>query len=133
MSFEVHNINLTSGGTLKIKGKITEEADRFAVNLGSSSHHIALHFNPRFHDNVDGTVIVCNSKEDDCWGSEQRDMEFPFSKGDEVKVYITFKGDSFEIKLPNDHVVEFPNRLSLDKIDYMTVWGDFKLTSFKFD
>ncbi|XP_060705448.1 galectin-2-like isoform X1 [Hemiscyllium ocellatum] len=131
-AFEMHNVNLKSGQTLKIKGKITDDADRFAVNLGSNEGHLGLHFNPRFHDDVDGAVIVCNSKCDGCWGSEQREMEFPCAKGIEIKLYVTFKGDSFEIKLPNDHVIEFPNRLSLDKIDYISVWGDFEIASFKF-
>ncbi|XP_078064138.1 galectin-2-like [Mustelus asterias] len=131
MSFELRNIALKSGETLKIKGKIPDDANRFAVNLGSDKDHIGLHFNPRFDDDADGTVIVCNSMCEDCWDSEQRECEFPFNKGEEVKFYITLKGDSFEIKLPNDHVMVFPNRLSLDKVSYMSVHGDFKMVSFK--
>ncbi|GCB62755.1 galectin-2-like [Scyliorhinus torazame] len=129
MSLEVHNMGMKSGDTLKIKGKITDDANRFMVNLGSSEGHIGLHFNPRF----DETVIVCNSKCDGCWGTEHRDGGFPFSKGVEVKLHITFEGDGFKVKLPNDHVIEFPNRLSLDEVNYMSVHGDFKMASFKLD
>ncbi|XP_067830300.1 galectin-2-like isoform X2 [Heptranchias perlo] len=132
MSFEVHNMDMKTGDTLKIKGKIADDADKFMVNLGSSEGHIAMHLNPRFHDDIDGAVIVCNSMCNHCWDSEHRDSNFPFSKGEEVKVCITFKGDNFEIKLPNGHMIEFPNRLSLDKVTYMSVQGDFKMVSFKY-
>uniref|UniRef100_UPI00398EC3DF galectin-2-like n=1 Tax=Pristiophorus japonicus TaxID=55135 RepID=UPI00398EC3DF len=127
MAFEMHNMDMKQGDTLKIKGKVTDDGDRFAVNLGSCADHIALHFNPRFDD----VTIVCNSMCNGSWESEQRDSNFPFSKGVEVKIHITFKGDNFEIKLPNDHVIEFPNRLSLDKITYLAVHGNFKMISFK--
>ncbi|MGH0124188.1 UNVERIFIED_CONTAM: hypothetical protein FKN15_054111 [Acipenser sinensis] len=42
-------------------------------------------------------------------------------------------GDCFEIELPNEHIVAFPNHLSLDKITYIRVKGDLKVTSFKFE
>ncbi|XP_078387756.1 galectin-2-like [Cetorhinus maximus] len=131
MPLEVFNMDMKSGTTLKIKGKITDDANRFAVNLGSNLDKIGLHFNPRFDDGTDGTVIICNTMCDDCWGDEQREYEFPFSKGDEVKIHITFSGDTFEIQLPNGHVTKFPNRLSLDKVEHMSVDGDFKMISFK--
>ncbi|XP_078251843.1 galectin-2-like [Rhinoraja longicauda] len=130
MALEIRNVEMKVGNTLKIKGKISEEADRFTVNLGSDADHIGLHFQPRFHDGDDGTVIVCNSKCADGWDSEQREHDFPFSKGEKFKMSITFKGDVFEIKLPNESVIEFPNRFSLETISFVSVSGDFKLVSF---
>uniref|UniRef100_UPI00398EDFFB galectin-2-like n=1 Tax=Pristiophorus japonicus TaxID=55135 RepID=UPI00398EDFFB len=128
MTFEVHNMDMTHGDTLKIKGRIADNCSRFAVNLGSCADHIALHFNPRFDD----VTIVCNSMCNGSWESEQRDSNFPFSKGVEVKIQITFKGENFEIKLPNGHVIVFPNRLALGKITYLGVDENFKMVSFKF-
>ncbi|XP_041033404.1 galectin-2-like [Carcharodon carcharias] len=130
-NLEIFNVDMKSGTTLELKGKIRDDASRFVVNLGSNADKIGLHFNPRFNDDVDGTVIVCNTKCDDCWGEEHRESEFPFSKGDEVKIHITFSGDTFEIKIPNGHVMKFPNRLSLDQVDYVSLNGDFKMISFK--
>ncbi|XP_007910144.1 uncharacterized protein LOC103191020 isoform X2 [Callorhinchus milii] len=130
---EMFNLDIQPGTTLKVKGKISEEAERFALNLGNSTDNLALHFNPRFNDPADGDVIVCNSKCDGNWDSEHRDTNFPFSKGSDFKFYITFKGDKFEIKLQNDHVIEFPNKTPLDKITYLTIYGDAKLVSVKFD
>ncbi|XP_067875690.1 galectin-2-like [Heterodontus francisci] len=131
MSLELHNMVMKCGDVMKITGTIPDDAERFAVNMGSSTDQIGLHFNPRFNDGTDGEVIICNSKRDGCWDSEQRDSNFPFSKGVKVKFSITFKGDNFEIQLPNDHKIEFPNRLSLVQVTYISVHGDFKLTSFK--
>uniref|UniRef100_UPI00398E9824 galectin-2-like n=1 Tax=Pristiophorus japonicus TaxID=55135 RepID=UPI00398E9824 len=130
--FEVHNMDMKQGDTLKIQGRIRDDADKFAVNLGSCVDHIALHFNPRFHDERDGAVIVCNSKRHGSWESDQRDSNFPFSHGAEVKIQITFTGENFEIKLPNGDVIVFPNRLALDKITYLSVDKIFKMISFKF-
>ncbi|MGH0118750.1 UNVERIFIED_CONTAM: hypothetical protein FKN15_005736 [Acipenser sinensis] len=155
---------------------------RFCIDMGKDSNELALHFNPRFHDDAAGTVIVCNSKRGGCWGSEQRDPNFPFEKGATIKsrlavlaqeqrkqgvsggghgrmssshpnncsvpvehaqagssgqknfgLTVKVLGDCFEIELPNEHIVAFPNHLSLDKITYIRVKGDLKVTSFKFE
>ncbi|MGH0134815.1 UNVERIFIED_CONTAM: hypothetical protein FKN15_021812 [Acipenser sinensis] len=108
-------------------------ASRFCIDMGKDSNEMALHFNPRFHDDAAGTVIVCNSKRGGCWGSEQRDPNFPFEKGATIKLTVRVLGNCFEIELPNEHIVTFPNHLSLDKITYIRVKGDLKVTSFKFE
>ncbi|XP_072129188.1 galectin-2-like [Mobula birostris] len=132
MTLEVHNIKMKVGDTLKIKGKVLDDANRFSLNLGSNWENIALHFNPRFDDANDGAVIVCNSKCDNCWDSEQRESNFPFAKGEKFKLCITLKEDTFEITLSNDCTIEFPNRLSLDTINFLSVAGDVKFDSFGF-
>ncbi|XP_072889801.1 galectin-2-like [Hemitrygon akajei] len=130
MALEIHNVGMKVGDTLKIKGKISDDANRFSLNLGNNSENIALHFNPRFDDTADGAVIVCNSKCDNCWDSEQRESNFPFARGEKFKLHITLKEDTFEVVLPNDSTIEFPNRLSLDTINFLSVDGDVKLVSF---
>ncbi|KAK6471578.1 galectin-2-like [Huso huso] len=131
--FEVKNVDLKVGDKLKLKGKISDDASMFCIDMGKDSNELALHFNPRFHDDAAGTVIVCNSKRGGCWGSEQRDPNFPFEKGATIKLTVKVLGDCFEIELPNEHIVAFPNHLSLDKITYIRVKGDLKVTSFKFE
>ncbi|XP_006010609.1 galectin-2 isoform X2 [Latimeria chalumnae] len=132
-NFELHSLDLTPGSTIKIKGKVLDDASRFSLNLGRDLEDLALHFTPRFDDGIDGCVIVCNSKCCGSWEAEHRDKNFPFSTGTEVKLTIEFKGDVFTIKLPNGHEVEFPNRHSFEKISYLNVSGDFEVTSIKFD
>ncbi|MGH0191032.1 UNVERIFIED_CONTAM: hypothetical protein FKN15_055779 [Acipenser sinensis] len=55
----------------------------------------------------------------------------PIARNAQLTVKVL--GDCFEIELPNEHIVAFPNHLSLDKITYIRVKGDLKVTSFKFE
>lgn len=85
--FEITNMDMKLGTTLKIKGKIASDADGFVINLGQGSEQLNLHFNPRFND----STIVCNSR-DGSWGEEQREGHMCFSPGSEVKVRSKGKG-----------------------------------------
>ncbi|NXL88623.1 LEG2 protein, partial [Alectura lathami] len=125
--FEVFNLDWRIGGIMKIKGKISDDANNFAINLGSKCSELAFHFNPRFNE----SVIVCNSMCSDSWQQEHRDHHFPFHKGSSVKLIIEFLGEKFQVKLPDDHEVEFPNRHGYEKIDYLNIRGGFKVISFK--
>ncbi|KAM6092807.1 galectin-2 isoform 2-T13 [Theristicus caerulescens] len=127
--FEIFNLDMKTGDTLKVKGKISDDADRFSINLGCSSSDLALHFNPRF----DESVIVCNSRCSTAWQAEHRDNHLCFSKGSTIKIIIEMLEDKFRVKLPDEHEVEFPNRHSYSKICYMSVKGGFRVTSFKLD
>ncbi|KAJ0058212.1 hypothetical protein NL108_009095, partial [Boleophthalmus pectinirostris] len=57
----------------------------FQIDLGCDKEDLALHFNPRFNDDLDGTVFVCNSKAAGCWGDEKREINNTLQKGAEVK------------------------------------------------
>ncbi|KAG9337357.1 hypothetical protein JZ751_028777 [Albula glossodonta] len=103
----------------------------FSINVGHSEDSIALHFNPRFDFGGDQNVIVCNSKQDGCWSDEHREGNFPFQLGEEFKMTISFDNDEFRIKLPDDHVINFPNRLGDDKYKHINVQGDVRINSFK--
>ncbi|XP_074727314.1 galectin-2 isoform X1 [Strix uralensis] len=127
--FEIFNLDMKTGDTLKVKGKISDDADSFSINLGCSSSDLALHFNPRFNE----SVIVCNSRCSKAWQAEHRDNHLCFSKGSTIKVIIEMLADKFQVKLPDGHEVEFPNRHCYDKISYMSVKGGFRVTSFKLD
>ncbi|KFO81690.1 Galectin-2, partial [Cuculus canorus] len=125
--FEILNLDMKTGDTLKVKGKISDDSDRFSINLGCSSSDLALHFNPRF----DESAIICNSKCSKAWQEEYRDNHLCFSKGSIVKFTIEMLGDKFRVKLPDGHEIEFPNRHSYSKISYLNIKGGFRVTSFK--
>ncbi|XP_017678891.1 PREDICTED: galectin-2 isoform X1 [Lepidothrix coronata] len=125
--FEILNLDMKPGNTLKIKGKISADTSGFSINLGSSLQDLALHFNPRFNE----SVIVCNSKCSNVWQKEHRDNHFSFFRGCTVKFLIEMLTDKFRVKLPDGHEVCFPNRHSYRKINYMNIMGGFKITSFK--
>lgn len=61
---------------------------RFQIDLGTDEDDLGLHFNPRFHDDADGAVVVCNSKTVGCWGTEKRDIHNPLQRGSDVKVSL---------------------------------------------
>ncbi|XP_004374090.1 galectin-2 [Trichechus manatus latirostris] len=121
-------MGMKSGATLKIKGKITNDADGFEINLGQRAEKLNLHFNPRFKE----STIVCNSF-DGCWGQEQRSNHLCFRPGSDVKFIMTFEKDQFKVTLPDGHVLTFPNRLGHCHLSYLSVKGGFQISSFKFD
>ncbi|XP_075011835.1 galectin-2 isoform X3 [Calonectris borealis] len=127
--FEIFNLGMKTGDTLKVKGKISDDADNFSINLGCRSSDLGFHFSPRFNE----SVIVFNSRCSNAWQEEHRDDHLCFSRGSTVKIIIEMLADKFRVKLPDGHEVEFPNRHCYDKISYMSVKGDFRVTSFKLD
>ncbi|XP_040014264.1 galectin-2-like [Xiphias gladius] len=131
MQLELKNVDLRAGDKLKVKGVILHDAERFQIDLGYDAEDLALHFNPRFHDDNDGAVLVCNSKTAGCWGDEKREIYNPLLRGADVKIVLKLAGDMFEVELPDGQEVQFPNRVGMDVISYIRVTGDFKLTSFK--
>ncbi|XP_037544814.1 galectin-1-like [Nematolebias whitei] len=131
MTLEMKNVSLRTGDKLKVKGEILHDAEKFQIDLGWDSDDLALHFNPRFHDDADGAVLVCNSKVAGCWGDEKREKYNTLQKGSDVKIEVKLSGDVFEVELPDGQEVQFPNRVGMDVITYIRVAGDFKLTSFK--
>ncbi|KAK2491405.1 hypothetical protein MC885_020901 [Smutsia gigantea] len=126
--FEITNMDMKLGTTLKLKGKIASDASGFMINLGQQADKLALHFNPRIHE----SIIVCNSR-DGSWGQEQRDDHMCFHPGSEVKVTVTFESDKFKVTLPDGHQLTFPNRLGYSHLSYLCVEGGFNISSFKFD
>ncbi|KAM4650843.1 galectin-2 [Discoglossus pictus] len=127
--FEVLNLELKSGDSLKLKGHLPGDAKNFSVNIGRSATDVGLHFNPRLHEKT----IVCNSKHSNSWESEQRSGHMCFTPGSDVKFSIKFEGDKFTVKLPDGHEISFPNRHGYDKLTYLSVKGDIKVTSFKYE
>ncbi|KAM5289133.1 galectin-2 [Ctenodactylus gundi] len=127
--FEITNMDMKVGRTLKLKGKIADDTDGFSINLGQGKDALGLHFNPRFNE----STIVCNSRDGDSWGQEQRDGHLCFGPGSEVKITVTFQSDEFKVTLPDGHQVTFPNRLGYSRLSYLGVQGGFQVSSFKCD
>ncbi|XP_031215297.1 galectin-2 [Mastomys coucha] len=126
--FEITNLNMKSGMSLKIKGKIHNNVDRFHINLGQGKETLNLHFNPRFKE----STIVCNTHDGGHWGQEQRENHVCFSPGSEVKFTIAFQDKDFKVTLPDGHVLTFPNRLGHNHLHYLGMEG-LQISSFKFE
>ncbi|XP_074011031.1 16 kDa beta-galactoside-binding lectin isoform X1 [Numenius arquata] len=128
----VTQLDIQPGECIKVKGKILSDAKGFAVNVGKDSSTLMLHFNPRFDCHGDVNTIVCNSKEDGMWGEEDRKADFPFQHGDKIEICISFNETEATVKLPEAEF-QFPNRLGMEKIEYLAVEGDFKVKAIKFN
>ncbi|XP_013008615.1 galectin-2 [Cavia porcellus] len=126
VSFEISNMEMKLGETLKLKGQIQDNVDSFAINLGRGPDELSLHFNPRFNE----SVIVCNSKEAGCWGQEHRDDHMCFSQGADVKFTVTFQSEEFKVTLPDGYQLTFPNRLDHSHLSYLSVRG-LHISAFK--
>ncbi|XP_051985869.1 galectin-2-like [Xyrauchen texanus] len=126
MVFTIKDMSFKAGMEMKVSGKVKSECEGFSINIGHDTNAIALHFNPRFNENV----IVCNSNSGS-WGDEHREHCFPFQKGNEFKLIITFNNDTFYIKLPEGTMMSFPNRFGDDTFKHIHVVGDVKIESLK--
>lgn len=126
--FEVTNLNMKSGMSLKIKGKIHNDVNSFTINLGQGKETLNLHFNPRFNE----STIVCNTLDGSSWGQEQRENHSCFSPGSEVKLTLTFQDKDFKVTLPDGHSLTFPNRLGHNHLRYLSMDG-LQISSFKLE
>ncbi|XP_028645744.1 galectin-2 [Grammomys surdaster] len=126
--FEITNLNLKSGVSLKIKGKIHNDVNHFTLNLGQQKDTLNLHFNPRFNE----STIVCNTCDGGSWGPEQRENHMCFSPGSEVKFTIAFQEKDFKVTMPDGHVLTFPNRLGHNHLHYLSMEG-LQISSFKLE
>uniref|UniRef100_A0A8C8YFU8 Galectin n=1 Tax=Prolemur simus TaxID=1328070 RepID=A0A8C8YFU8_PROSS len=88
---------------------------------------IAFHFNPRFNEN-NRRVIVCNTKLDNIWGKEERQMVFPFESGKPFKV-ILVEPDHFKVAVNDAHLLQYNHRMRhLHEIKKLGISGDINLT-----
>ncbi|KAG8197114.1 hypothetical protein JTE90_004374 [Oedothorax gibbosus] len=113
------------GRAVYISGKIPEDASRFDVNLqcGEADADIALHFNPRWDDSDQGSVLVLNSRDDGAWGDEVREPNVVPS-GSDFDMYILCQDDGFCIMLDGDvAVASFPHRIDCTRITHVSVNG----------
>nr|XP_020837943.1 galectin-1-like isoform X2 [Phascolarctos cinereus] len=133
MEVHLEGLSLQPGARIKVKGFIQAAAKLFRINLGKDEQNIGLHFNPRFNYIGDHNVIVCNSRKGDRWGAEQRETNFPFEDMRTVEVNFIFEGKQFRVKLPNGHEFTFPNRLEMEEINFLSVYGDFYVRRVDFE
>ncbi|XP_046533813.1 galectin-9C-like isoform X1 [Equus quagga] len=104
---------------------------RFAVNfqIGSSDNDIAFHFNPRFEN---GGYLVCNTKQNGCWGPEERKMHLPFQRGSPFELIFLVQSSHFQVMLNGSHFVQYPHRVPFHRVDTLSINGIVQLFSISF-
>ncbi|XP_062407774.1 galectin-9-like [Sardina pilchardus] len=121
----VINGGLYPGRTITIQGVINGGAKRIAVNLRHRGG-IALHYNPRFDENV----VVRNSQVHQKWGSEERAGGMPFRRGQQFTLTIVCSPQSYNVMVNGNQVHSFRHRHStLQEINTLEVDGDLTLNS----
>nr|XP_008520813.1 PREDICTED: galectin-9-like isoform X4 [Equus przewalskii] len=104
---------------------------RFAVNfqIGSSDNDIAFHFNPRFEN---GGYLVCNTKQNGCWGREERKMHLPFQRGSPFELIFLVQSSHFQVMLNGSPFVQYPHRVPFHRVDTLSINGIVQLFSISF-
>lgn len=70
---------------------------------GPSDNDIAFHFNPRFEE---GGYVVCNTKQNRSWGTEERKMHMPFQMG--IPFELCFLVNSCDFKVRSSSLARLP-------------------------
>nr|XP_048304526.1 galectin-3-like [Myodes glareolus] len=107
---------------------VKPHANKFILNF-KRGNDIAFHFNPRFNENS-RRVIVCNTKQANNWGKEERQSAFPFESGKPFKIQVLVEPDHFKVAVNDAHLLQYNHRMrNLREINQMEISGDITLTS----
>lgn len=129
------------GTVLTLTGCVLTDIDRFALNLNvyptfrvkaknySELENCALHFNPRFKDNV----VVRNSMIDGKWGEEERSGENPFLPGKEFTIRIEFTSDNYIIYANDNVFCNYRHRLPCSSCNVIDLWGNINPSQLKIE
>lgn len=112
------------GSVIEVKGYVNDDANRFTINLRNEKRDIALHFNPRFGDDV----VVLNTKRDGSWEAEERFPCCSLQRGSKFDIIIMAESDKFMVSLNGEHYCHFEYRLKRKEIEVLEVTGDARVT-----
>ncbi|XP_023382999.1 galectin-3 [Pteropus medius] len=113
---------------ITILGTVKPNANKITLDF-KRGNDIAFHFNPRFNEN-NRRVIVCNSKMNNNWGPEERQMVFPFESGKPFKIQVLVEDDHFKVAVNDAHLLQYNHRMkNLKEISAVGIAGDVTLIS----
>ncbi|XP_006920224.1 galectin-3 [Pteropus alecto] len=113
---------------ITILGTVKPNANKITLDF-KRGNDIAFHFNPRFNEN-NRRVIVCNSKMNNAWGPEERQMVFPFESGKPFKIQVLVEDNHFKVAVNDAHLLQYNHRMkNLKEISAVGITGDVTLIS----
>ncbi|KAK6473255.1 galectin-9-like isoform X5 [Huso huso] len=126
---------LQVGTMITISGRVLPGSERFVVNLQCGSHQsprpdIALHFNPRYEGFQE--YVVCNTLQNQNWGSEERKYEMPLQRGSSFTLMILVNHNAYKVAVNGNHFLEFNHRLSISSVNTIAVEGGVEVASIIF-
>lgn len=120
---------LKPGMMIYISGRSSVCPSRFNIDLACSGEDRALHFNPRFDQNV----VVRNSYINRNWGTEERYGYFPFLPGAHFDIVICTETDKYMIAINGKHFTEYRHRIMpLSRINTLLIEGDVVISCIRF-
>ncbi|XP_049642614.1 galectin-4-like isoform X2 [Suncus etruscus] len=123
---------LNVGMSIYIQGMANENMRRFQVNFAMGPEpegDIAFHFNPRF-DGWD--KVVFNSRNSGNWGSEERKLKMPFTKGEHFEMVVMVLQEHYKVTVNGNPFYEFKHRVPPQMVTHLQVDGDLVLQSINF-
>ncbi|XP_037359282.1 galectin-3 [Talpa occidentalis] len=113
---------------ITIMGTVRPNANRLVLDF-KKGNDVAFHFNPRFNED-NKRVIVCNSKQDNVWGKEERQSAFPFESGKPFKIQVLVEPENYKVAVNDAHLLQYNHRMrNLQEISKVGISGDIDLTS----
>nr|ADO27855.1 galectin-9c [Ictalurus furcatus] len=124
---------LQDGKCITVCGQALPGANRFHVNLQCGSRpdaNVALHFNPRY-DRSSG-YIVANTKQNNCWGTEEHICQALFPMGSPFNLQILVTSHSYKISANGIHIMDYKHRIPFNMVDTITVDGMVEVNTIDF-
>ncbi|KAL8592588.1 hypothetical protein ACOMHN_026518 [Nucella lapillus] len=110
------------------------DAKRFSINLeGAQRGNMNLHFDVRISYGSDYNVVVRNTCVNDEWGREERGVShFPFFPNAAFDMIILAEANAFKVAVNNAHFIAYHHRQPLKKCEFLSITGDIRVTSVRF-
>nr|XP_003230629.2 PREDICTED: galectin-8 [Anolis carolinensis] len=117
------------GERVVVRGLVPKDSERFQIDFqcGSTTKpraDVAFHFNPRFKKSG---CIVCNTLQNEKWGSEEITYGMPFEKGKPFEIIFMFLQEKIQVSVNGKHLLLYKHKINLEKINTLGIYGNVEI------